>query len=45
MRIVVERMPGPDAIVTQAFTAPFHFGALAKNDIKPDFRPERNSSP
>jgi hypothetical protein len=38
LRITVERKePGPDAIVTQALTAPFHFVAVRKSELKPEF--------
>jgi hypothetical protein len=38
LRIFVERKePGPDAIVTQALTAPFHFVAVSRSDLKPEF--------
>lgn len=35
---VAEQMPGPGALVTQAFSAPFHFVAAPKSELKPDFR-------
>lgn len=38
LRIIVERKePGPDAIVTQALTAPFHFVAVGRSELKPEF--------
>ena len=38
LRITVERNePGPDAIVTQALTAPFHFVAVRRSELKPEF--------
>ena len=40
---VAERTPGPDSIVTQAFSAPFHFVAVPKNDLKLDFVMEKKS--
>ncbi|MBI4663532.1 MAG: protease complex subunit PrcB family protein [Verrucomicrobia bacterium] len=37
---VVHRTPGPGALVTQAFTAPFHFVAVPKRELKPEFKRE-----
>lgn len=34
--IVAQEVPTPDAIVTTAFTAPFHFVAVPKSELKPD---------
>ena len=34
---LAQKAPGPDAIVTQAFSAPFHFVAVPKVDLKPKF--------
>jgi hypothetical protein len=41
---VTERTPGPGDLVTQAFTAPFHFVAVAKSSLKPDFVRETESN-
>ncbi|MBI2946699.1 MAG: protease complex subunit PrcB family protein [Verrucomicrobia bacterium] len=39
LKILLEqRTPGPGALVTQAFTSPFHFVAVAKSALKPEFR-------
>ena len=34
---VLEHTPGPDDYVGQAFTVPFHFVAVAKSELKPEF--------
>ena len=39
LKIFIEqRTPGPGALVTQAFTSPFHFVAVAKSELKPEFK-------
>jgi hypothetical protein len=42
---VLEQTPGPDTIVTQALTSPFHFVAVPKNGLKAEFVLERKSAP
>ena len=34
---IAQQTPGPDSIVTQCFTAPFHFVAVAKSELEPEF--------
>jgi hypothetical protein len=40
---VVEQSPGPNDIVTQALTAPFHFVAVPRTDLRPEFVMEKKS--